>query len=59
MYERMLNKREVPSFEDLIRHSGDSGGLWIAFENYLAEAFGAVRLIRFPYGNTYGWSAKV
>ena len=58
MYERMLNKHEVPAFEDLINYCGRSGKYWIDFENYLASEFEAERLIRFPYGKKYGWGAK-
>ena len=58
MYERMLNKHEVPSFDDLLSYSGKIGGLWIDLDQYLNDTFSAVRLIRFPYGNKYGWGAK-
>ena len=58
MYERMLNKQEVPTFDDLIRHSGESGALWLALDKYLTDELSAARQIRFPYGNKYGWSAK-
>jgi len=58
MYERMLNKQEEPTFEDLIRYSGESGNLWLELDKYLEDEFKAKRLIRFPYGNEYGWGAK-
>ena len=58
MYERMLNKQEIPLFDDLIRYSGQSAELWLSLENYLKDEFNASRQIRFPYGNKYGWSAK-
>ena len=58
MYERMLNKQEVPTFDDLISHSGESGALWLALDDYLQSEFGASRQIRFPYGKDYGWGAK-
>ena len=58
MYERMLNKRETPTFDDLIRYSGKSGKLWMALDAYLKDEFGAATQIRFPYGNKYGWSVK-
>ena len=58
MYERMLNKQEVPTFEDLIRHSGERGALWLALDAYLVETFQAARQIRFPYGKDYGWGTK-
>ena len=58
MYERMLNKAVVPTFEDLLAHSGASSQLWLALDEYLQAQFAAQRTIRFPYGNKYGWSAK-
>ncbi len=58
MYERMLNKQEEPTFEDLIRFCGDSGALWLTLDEYLQTEFDSSKLIRFPYGNKYGWSAK-
>ena len=58
MYERMLNKQDVPTFDDLIRYSGECGVLWLALDKYLEDELRASRQIRFPYGNKYGWSAK-
>jgi len=58
MYERMLNKQETPTFDDLVRYSGACGKLWLALDKYLNAEFNAARLIRFPYGNNYGWSVK-
>ena len=58
MYERMLNKQETPTFDDLIRYSGESGALWLALDKYLEDEHKASRQIRFPYGKDYGWSAK-
>ena len=58
MYERLLNKNEPPTFDDLIRYSSESGELWIALDKYMEDEFKATRQIRFPYGNKYGWSAK-
>ena len=58
MYERMLNKQEVPTFDDLIRYCGERGVLWLALDKYLEDELRASRQIRFPYGSKYGWSAK-
>lgn len=58
MYERMLDKQKNPTFEELIDYSGQSGELWIKLDKYMRDVFSAQRLIRFPYGNKYGWSAK-
>jgi len=53
----MLNKQETPTFDDLIRYSGESGSLWLRLDANLQQ-LGATREIRFPYGKDYGWSAK-
>lgn len=58
MYERMLDKQTVPSFDDLIRYSADCGELWPALDKHLQEEYSAQKLIRFPYGNSYGWGVK-
>ena len=58
MYERMLNKQEVPTFDDLIRHSGDRGPLWLELDRHMEEKHNASKQIRFPYGKDYGWSVK-
>ena len=58
MYERMLDKTETPTFEDLIQYSAQSGALWLDLDKQMKEAYGATRQIRFPYGKDYGWSAK-
>ena len=58
MYERMLNKQEVPTFDDLICYSGERGALWLALDQRLIDTYGVSRQIRFPYGKDYGWSAK-
>ena len=58
MYERMLNKQVVPSFDDLLNYAGERSSLWMALDAFLNEKFSASKLIRFPYGNEYGWAAK-
>ena len=58
MYERMLNKQELPTFDDMLRYCGESRELWIALEKYLEDELNATNLIRFPYGKDYGWSKK-
>ena len=58
MYERMLNKQEVPTFDALIRYSGDSGLLWLELDTRMEEKYNMSRQIRFPYGKDYGWSVK-
>ena len=58
MYERMLNKQEIPTFDDMLRYCAESGALWTELETYLQDEFNASNLIRFPYGKNYGWSKK-
>jgi adenine-specific DNA methylase len=58
MYERMLDKQFEPSFDDLLSHSGERADLWLTLDTWFIEEFSAKKLIRFPYGNDYGWAVK-
>jgi hypothetical protein len=58
MYERMLDKKTVPSFEDMISYCGETGALWVELDSYFKDELNAEDSIRFPYGNKYGWSKK-
>ena len=58
MYERLLDKTLSPTLEDLISYSGKAGTLWLELDKYFTDTFSAQQMIRFPYGNTYGWSCK-
>ena len=58
MHERLLDKTLSPTFDDLIAYSAGSGALWLELDKHIRESFSAQRQIRFPYGNTYGWSSK-
>ena len=58
MYERLLDKATIPTFDDLINYSGASSALWLELDEYLKDNFFAKSSIRFPYGNKYGWSVK-
>jgi len=59
MYERMLDKkREAPTFGELIAHAGQASGHWQALDEWLGAQYAAERMVRFPYGNDYGWGAK-
>jgi hypothetical protein len=55
MYERMLNKKTQPTFEEMLAHTGDSAKLWLELEKHITDKLGGERTIRFPYGNSYGW----
>lgn len=54
----MLNKQEVPSFQNMISYCGDVGELWTEIDEYLKKKYEIKGSIRFPYGNKYGWSMK-
>lgn len=58
VYERMLDKQSVPSFDEMISYCGDNGELWAELDEYLRNKLGMKSCIRFPYGNKYGWSMK-
>lgn len=58
MYERMLDKQIVPSFEDMISYCGETGVIWMELDRYFKDELNAKDCIRFPYGNKYGWSKK-
>ena len=58
MYERMLNKQEQPTFDEMICYCGDEGKLWLELDKRLVSEFALEKLIRFPYGKEYGWGVK-
>ena len=58
MYERMLNKQNVPLFDEMISYCGEAGKLWSELDIYLKDKLEMKGCIRFPYGNKYGWSVK-
>lgn len=58
VYERMLDKQVVPSFDEMISYCGENGGVWAELDEYLRNKLGMKGCIRFPYGNKYGWSVK-
>ena len=58
MFERMLDKQTVPSFYEMIFYCGEAGKLWVDVDKYLRDNLKMTGVIRFPYGNKYGWSMK-
>jgi len=58
MYERMLDKTIAPTFDDMLRYTGECGKLWSEFKRRINEICPVQTAIRFPYGNKYGWSAR-
>lgn len=58
MYERMLDKQHRPTMAQFAAHCGARETLFAQLNRYLPEALGAESLLRFPYGNSYGWGVK-
>lgn len=55
MYERMLNKQVVPTVGEMTAYCGDSAELFTLLNEWLAETYGTIQEVVFPYGNKYGW----
>lgn len=55
MYERMLNKQEIPSYETMCAYCGEVSGLFQELNSFLSENGKTAQEIRFPYGKDYGW----
>lgn len=55
MYERMLNKKEVPAAADMASYCGETAKWFTLLNEWLSENFNTVQEITFPYGNKYGW----
>ena len=58
MYERLLNKQNVPTYEELAAYCGESGALFRKLNEQLSQLYGTTQEIRFPYGNKYGWGVS-
>lgn len=58
MYERMLDKQNVPSTEEFTKHIGVSAKLFFSLDDFLLNELKLERQLRFPYGNSYGWGMK-
>lgn len=37
MFERMLDKQTVPSFDEMIFYCGEAGKLWVDVDKYLHD----------------------
>ena len=55
MYERMLNKSEMPTIDDMTAYCGNMGALFSALNAWLSAEYGTAQTVVFPYGNGYGW----
>lgn len=58
MYERMLDKQQKPDIAAFVAYCGERGSLFTELDDRLVNALQAERLLRFPYGNAYGWGMK-
>lgn len=59
MFERMLNKDEVPTPEEISDTvSADGMRLLDVLEGFLNNAYRLNRELKFPFGNDYGWGYK-
>lgn len=59
MYERMLDKNNQPTLEQVKEYLGDkSFKRLLSLEEYLQTHYLLSKETRFPFGNNYGWSYK-
>lgn len=56
MYERMLNKQEEPTRENMALYCGNMAEEFQNLNIWLAERGQTSQKITFPYGNNYGWA---
>lgn len=55
MYERMLNKQEMPTIEDMTEYCGATKELFTLLNEWIFKTYDTAWQITFPYGNKYGW----
>lgn len=55
MYERMLNKQEMPALSEMAAYCGENGALFTELNGWLSSVHNTSQKITFPYGNNYGW----
>ena len=58
MYERMLNKQEKPTIEEMTEFCGENSERFSLLNEWLVSAFHTEKKIVFPYGNKYGWGVS-
>lgn len=56
MYERMLNKQEMPTVEDMTAYCGENAEQFTMLNEWLVKTYETEQKISFPYGNNYGWA---
>ena len=55
MYERMLDKKTIPSIEEMTGFCGENAERFSLLNEWLVSAFYTETSVVFPYGNSYGW----
>lgn len=55
MYDRMLNKKTMPTIEEMTEYCGENAELFSAINTWLSDTFKTEQKVVFPYGNHYGW----
>ena len=55
MYERMLNKQEKPTFDEMKIYCGENAERFSLLNEWITVNFSTEQTIAFPYGNNYGW----
>lgn len=56
MYERMLDKQNKPSIDEMKEYCGDAAQLFVSLNEWLSTAYQTTQEQSFPYGNQYGWA---
>lgn len=56
MYERMLNKNDMPTIEEMAEYCGKNKLLFLQINEWLKLTFKTEIKVVFPYGNSYGWA---
>ncbi|MEG0592456.1 MAG: DUF3788 domain-containing protein [Coprobacillus sp.] len=55
MNERMLNKKIIPTIDEMSQYCGSTAELFASLNEWLSFEFQTKQEIKFPYGNDYGW----
>lgn len=55
MYDRMRNKKIMPTIEEMTEYCGENAELFSAINTWLSDTFQTEQKVVFPYGNNYGW----
>lgn len=55
MYERMLNKSDVPTVDTMTAYCGGPAALFTKLNEWLSAEYDTEQTTVFPYGNSYGW----